>query len=144
MYKKLMVLALILAFALAATPVLADEASGTISVKLTSASALMGAAWGQGVLTFGGKTYAFKVKGLKVLSVGIKKASANGDVYKLTNAADLAGTYKQASQGGLTFIKGEKGVVVENDKGVVINVMGTAKGMDLGLVKGGLTIKDVK
>ena len=144
MYKKLLVVALVLAFALTAAPVLADEPSGTINVKLTSASALMGAAWGQGVLTFGPRTYAFKVKGLKVLSVGIKKASVNGDVYKLTNAADLAGTYKQASQGGLTFIKGTKGVVVENEKGVVINVKATAKGMNLGLVGGGLTIKDVK
>jgi hypothetical protein len=145
MYKKLFVAALILAFALTAAPALADEPSGTISVKLTSASALMGAAWGQGVLTFGPRTYAFKVKGLKVLSVGIKKASVNGDVYKLTNAADLAGTYKQASKGGLTLIKGKTGtVVVENEKGVVINVTGGTKGLDVGLVQGGLTIKDVK
>jgi hypothetical protein len=99
---------------------------------------------GQGVLTFGDKTHTFQIKGLKVLSVGIKKASANGEVYKLTNAADLAGTYKKASKGGLTLIKGKKGAVVENEKGVVINVLGTAKGLDVGLVKGGLTIKDVK
>lgn len=145
MYKKFLVLALVLAFAVTASPVLADEPSGTISVKLTSASAVMGAAWGQGVLTFGDRTYHFKVKGLKVLSVGIKKASVNGEVYKLSNPADLAGTYKQASKGGLTLIKGKKGtVVVENDKGVVINVFGSAKGMDVGMTKGGLTIKDVK
>lgn len=144
MYKKFLVVALVLALALTAAPVLADEPSGTISITLTSASALLGASWGQGVLTFGDKTHAFKVKGLKVLSVGIKKASATGDVYKLTKAADLAGTYQKASQAGLTFIKGERGVVVQNDKGVVINVKGTAKGLELGLVKGGLTIKEVK
>ena len=139
-----MVVALVLAFAFTAAPVLADEPSGTISVELTSASALLGAAWGQGVLTFGNRTYAFKVKGLKVLSVGIKKASVNGEVYNLKNAADLAGTYKEASKGGLTLIKGKKGAVVENDKDVVINVLGSATGMDVGLTKGGLTIKDVK
>jgi hypothetical protein len=144
MYKKLLVVALILAFSLTAAPVLADEPSGTISVKLTSASAIMGAAWGQGVLTYGDRTYAFKVKGLKVLSVGIKKASVNGEVYNLTNAADLAGTYKEASKGGLTLVKKKGAAVVENDKGVVINVLGSVKGMDVGLAKGGLTIKDVK
>ena len=145
MYKRFLVVALVLAFALSAGSAFADEPSGTISIKLTSASAVLGATWGEGVLTFGAKTYSFKVKGLKVLSVGITKASANGDVYKLTNAADLAGTYKQASKGGLTLIKGKKGtVVVENDKGVVINVTGGTKGLDVGLVKGGLTIKDVK
>ena len=139
-----MVVALVLAFAFTAAPVLADEPSGTISVELTSASALLGAAWGQGVLTFGNRTYAFKVKGLKVLSVGIKKASVNGEVYNLKNAADLAGTYKEASKGGLTLVKKKGAVVVENDKGVVINVLGGVKGMDVGLAKGGLTVKDVK
>ena len=145
MFKKFLVVALVLALALTAAPVLADEPSGTISITLTSASALLGASWGQGVLTFGDKTHAFKVKGLKVLSVGIKKASVNGEVYNLKNAADLAGTYKKASQGGLTLIKGKTGtVVVENEKGVVINVTGGTKGLDVGLVQGGLTIKDVK
>ena len=144
MYKKFLVVALVLAFALSAGSVFADEPSGTISIKLMSASAVLGASWGDGVLTFGPKTYAFKIKGLKVLSVGLTKASANGDVYKLTNAADLAGTYKEASRAGLTFIKGEKGIVVQNEKGVVINVKATAMGMDLGLVEGGLTIQDVK
>ena len=144
MYKKLLVAALVLAFALTAAPVLADEPSGTISVELTSASAGIGAAWGQGVLTFGDRTYAFKVKGFKMLSVGLKKASVNGEVYHLTNAADLAGTYKEASKGGLTLVKKKGAVVVENDKGVVINVLGSVKGMDVGLAKGGLTIKDVK
>ena len=137
MYKKLLVVALFLAFALTAAPVLADEPSGTISVKLTSASAIMGASWGQGVLTFGDRTYAFKVKGLKVLSVGIKKASVNGEVYNLTNAADLAGTYKEASKGGLTLVSKKGAAVVENDKGVVINVLGSVKGMDVGLAKRG-------
>jgi hypothetical protein len=144
MYKKLLVVALVLAFALTAAPVLADEHSGTISVELTSASALLGAAWGQGVLTFGDRTYAFKVKGLKVLAVGLKKASVNGEVYNLINAADLAGTYKEASKGGLTLVKKKGAAVVENDKGVVINVLGSVKGMDVGLAKGGLTVKDVK
>jgi hypothetical protein len=36
MYKKLMVLALVLAVALAATPALAEEASGTLSIELKS------------------------------------------------------------------------------------------------------------
>jgi hypothetical protein len=145
MYKKILVVALVLALALIAGSVLADEPSGTISIELKSASAVLGASWGQGVLTFGPKTYAFKIKGLKVLSVGLTKASANGDVYKLTKVADLAGTYKEASPAGITFIvKGERGIIVQNEKGVLINVKATAKGMGLGLVEGGLTIEDVK
>lgn len=144
MYKKFLVVALVLAFALTAGSAFADKPSGTISIKLTSASAVLGASWGHGVLTYGARTYSFEVKGLKVLAVGLKKASANGDVYNLKEVTDLAGTYNEASPAGLTFIKGEKGVVVQNDKGVVLNLKAAAKGLNLGLVKGGLTIKDVK
>jgi hypothetical protein len=144
MYKKFLVVALVLAFALTAGSVFAAEPSGTISIKLTSASALLGASWGHGVLTYGGRTYSFEVKGLKVLAVGLSKASVDGDVYKLTQVTDLAGTYKEASQAGLTFVKGEKDIVVQNEKGVVINVKGTSSGLNLNLVEGGLTIKDVK
>ncbi len=145
MYKKFLVVALVLALALTAGSVFADEPSGTISIKLTSASAILGASWGHGVLTYGGRTYSFEVKGLKVLAVGITKASVDGDVYKLTQVTDLAGTYKDASQAGLTFFKkGEKDIAVQNEKGVVINVKGTSSGLNLGLVEGGLTIKDVK
>ena len=145
MYKKFLVVALVLALALTAGTVFADEPSATISIKLTSASAILGASWGEGVLTFGARTYSFEVKGLKVLAVGITKASVNGDVYKLTQVTDLAGTYKDASQAGLTFFeKGEKDIVVQNEKGVVLNIKGTATGMNLALVEGGLTIKDVK
>ena len=145
MYKKFLVIALVLAFALNAGAALADEPSATISIKLNSASAVIGASWGEGVLTFGPKTYAFKVKGLKVLSVGLTKASANGDVYKLNNVADLVGTYKEASPAGLTFIiKGERGIIVQNEKGVVINVKASAAGLNLALVEGGLTIENVK
>ncbi len=144
MYKKLLVLALVLAFALAATTVLADEPSGTLSIELKSVSAVMGGSWGDGVLTFQGKTYTFKVKGLKVLSVGVKKTSLNGDVYKLAQATDLAGTYQKAAPAGFTFIKGEKGLVVQNDKGVVINIAGTKKGLDVDLITKGLIIDKVK
>jgi hypothetical protein len=144
MYKKFFVVVLVLAFALTAGAAFAEEPSGTISIKLTSAAAVLGTSWGQGVLTYGPRTYSFEVKGLKVLAVGLKKASANGDVYHLTEVTDLAGTYKEASPAGLTFIKGKQGVVVQNDKGVVLNITTTAKGLNLGLVGGGLTIKDVK
>ncbi len=144
MYKKLMVLALVLAFALAATPVLAEEASGTLSIELKSVSAVMGGSWGDGVLTFQGKTHTFKVKGLKVLSVGVKKTSLNGEVYKLAAATDLAGTYQKAAPAGFTFIKGEKGLVVQNDKGVVLNLLKTKKGLDVDLLTKGLTIDKVE
>ncbi len=141
MHKKLVVVALVLAMVLTAGMALADQPSGTISIELRSASALMGASWGQAVLTFGGKTHLYRVRGLKVLSVGYREMSLNGDVYNLTKVRDLAGTYQKADPAGLTFIMGEKGLVIRNDKGVTINIRGKEAGLNLDLVQEGLTIQ---
>jgi|UniRef100_A0A7C3UX60 hypothetical protein len=144
MRKKLLVVALVLALVLTAGAALAETPSGTISIELNSASALMGASWGQAVLTYGGKTHLFKVRGLKVLAVGLTKLSVGGDVYNLKNLADMSGTYQKADPAGLTFIVGETGLVVQNGKGVTINFKGLRKGLGLDLVKEGLIIESAK
>jgi hypothetical protein len=144
MQKKLLVVALVLAFVLTAGAALADTPSGTISIELNSASALMGASWGQAVLTFEGKTHLFKVRGLKVLAVGLTKLSVGGDVYNLKNLADMTGTFQKADPAGLTFIVGERGLVVQNQKGVTVNFKGLRKGLGLDLVKEGLVVEPAK
>jgi hypothetical protein len=141
MYKKFLVVALVLAFVLTAGAALADQPSGTISIRLNSASAVMGASWGQAVLTFQGKTHLFQVRGLKVLSVGIRTLALNGDVYNLKQLNDLSGTYQKADPAGITFIVGEKGLVIRNDKAVTINIKGQQKGLNVDLVQEGLTIQ---
>jgi hypothetical protein len=141
MYKKLLAVALVLAVILTAGAALADTPSGTISIKLNSASALMGASWGQAVLTFQGRTHRFRVRGLKVASVGIRRISLRGDVYNLNNINDMAGTYQKADPAGLTFIVGERGLVIRNDRGVTINLVGRQKGLNLDLVQEGLTFQ---
>jgi hypothetical protein len=143
MYKKLLVLALVLAMIMTAGVALAQTQtpSGTISIKLNSASALMGASWGQAVLTFQGRTHLFRVRGLKVGSVGIRRISLRGDVYNLNNINDLSGTYQKADPAGLTFIAGERGLVIRNNQGVTINLVARKKGLNLDLVQEGLTFQ---
>ena len=143
MYKKLLVLTLALAMVLTAGAVLAQTQtpSGTISIKLNSASALMGASWGQAVLTFQGRTQRFRVRGLKVGSVGIRRISLQGDVYNLNNINDFAGTYQKADPAGLTFIVGERGLVIRNGQGVTVNLVARKAGLNLDLVQEGLTFQ---
>ena len=62
-------------------------------------------------------------------------------MYNLTNVLDLAGTYKKADPAGLTFIVGEKGLVIRNDRGVTVNIKGLEKGLNLDLVQEGLTFQ---
>ncbi len=143
MYKKLFVLALVMAFSLMAGAALADEPSATVSMEVVSTSVGIGPTWGQGVLTYKGKTHLFKVKGIEVASVGREKLSVGGTVYHLNKLSDLSGKYHQAEASGLSFISEPIEMAVQNDKGVVINVKGKQKGLALDLTKGGLTITNV-
>jgi len=144
MHKKLLVLALVMAFVLVAGAALADEPSGTISMEVVSTTVGVGPTWGQAVLTFQGKTHLFKVRGFKMLSVGREKLSVDGDVYKLANLSDLTGTYRKVPTAGLTFIANPSDMVLQNDKGVTINVMGKQKGISLDLAQEGLTIEPAR
>ena len=79
-----------------------------------------------------------------MLSVGREKLSVDGDVYKLANLSDLSGTYRKVPTAGLTFIANPSNMVLQNDKGVTINVMGKEKGISLDLAQEGLTIGPAK
>ncbi len=141
MSKNLLILALCSAFALAGGPVRADSPRGTISIKLNSltATANMGVSWVDGVLIFQGKTHTFKMKGLRPSIVGVRSLSIEGEVYNLEAAPDLAGNYQKADSAVSTSMVGEKGLMVQNDKGVVINIRVIKRSLE-GKVR---TIRDV-
>ena len=70
MRKKLLVLAVVLAFVLAAGAALGpEEPSATMSIKDVSQAIGVGPIWGQGVITYGAKTHLFfsKLKALRNL-----------------------------------------------------------------------------
>jgi len=160
MKKKLFCLTLILAFGLTAGAALAqpkqapeppnppvaqtEKPVATISIINVAQAVGVGPIWGQGVITYGGKTHLFKVKGFEKIAVGRKKLRVNGDVYRLKDLSDLAGTYRKAEPAGFTFIEHPKGLVMENDKGVIIDLEGKVHGLALDIAKEGLNIKDIQ
>jgi hypothetical protein len=160
MKKRFFCLALILAFVLTAGAALAQPKQApqpptppvaqtekpccTISIKDVSQAIGIGPIWGQGVITYGAKTHLFKIKGFEKFAVGREKTSLNGDVYRLQKLEDLAGKYRKADPAGITFIAKPKGLVIQNDKGVVIDLAGKERGLAVDLTKEGLTIKDIQ
>ncbi len=135
-------LALMVALILAVFPVGAQQEPyviGQITLEAKQVSAGVGYTWGAGTLTFEGKQYPFSVKGLNVIAVGISKISATGDVYNLKTAEDLAGKYAVATA-GVALIKGPAGLVMRNNKGVVINLKAKQTGVELSLGGEGLSI----
>jgi hypothetical protein len=127
--------------AAATTAVAAQGAkpSGKVSIESTSIAAGIGVSWGDGKLSFKGKTFPFSVDGLSLVDFGISKASAVGDVYNLTDVSKFAGNYV-AAEAGFALAGGMGGMVLRNQNGVVIHLRSVSQGAKLQLGTSGLKI----
>src|SRR6476661_447577 len=98
--------------ALASNGAAAEKAtpSGKLTMESKSIAAGIGITWGDGKLNFKGKEYPFSIEGLTLVDFGISKASANGEVYNLTDVSKFAGTYV-AAEAGLTLAGGMSGMI---------------------------------
>ena len=117
-----------------------SDAFGKVTIESTSIAAGIGVSWGDGKLTFKGKTYPFSIDGLSLVDWGISKAQATGDVYNLTDPAKLGGTYV-AAEAGLTLAGGMGGMVLRNQDGVILHLRSVSQGARLQLGTSGLIIK---
>ncbi len=113
---------------------------GFITIEVKRVAVGVGLEWGKGTLTYKGKKYTFKVKGLQVGAVGISKVTAKGEVYNLFQLAEFPGQYG-AVEAGAAIFKGKEAQDFKNAKGVHIVFKGTAKGMNLSIGPEGFTIQ---
>ncbi len=114
--------------------------TGTVSVTSTSIAIGIGVSWGKGKLKYRGKEYKFSMKGLSLLDLGVSRTSLTGEVSRLYNVSDLAGTY-YAAQAGVAVGGGGGGVAMQNQHYVVLNLTGTKAGVRLAIGPGGVSIK---
>ena len=125
-----MVVVLVLGLGLAGAQAAPPSATVTIVAKQVAAG--VGYTWGSGVLTFQGKTYNFAVTGLNVAAVGITEITATGEVYHLDKVADFQGNYA-AAEAGAALIEGAAGLVMRNNRGVVVNLHAAQTGVNFTL-----------
>jgi hypothetical protein len=110
----------------------AQKPDGTVKLTKGSAAVGIGWSWGEGVLTYRGKTYPFKVEGLTVLEVGVTKAQAIGEVFNLKKLEDF-GVYRAAGAEA-TAGKGKGVTALPNGAGVNLQLKSATKGANLKLV----------
>jgi hypothetical protein len=138
--KRLTVSVLVLVIALSLSSLaFAQEEKPDATLKLSEGHVAVGIgwSWGDGVLTFKGKNYPFKVGGLSVVAVGITKANAVGKVYHLKKLSDFNGTYTGVAAEGT--IGGGAGVsTMKNQNGVVIELQSTTQGVNFKLAGEGV------
>jgi hypothetical protein len=111
----------------------------TVELTTGSVSAGVGVSWGSGVLVYNGKQYKFKIDGMNMGSVGIQNATARGKVYNLKNVADFAGNYAAVAV-GMTVGGGAGSKTMQNDKGVIMDLISTNQGVDFTLGPQGVKV----
>ena len=108
----------------------AAEKKPDATLKMSEGSVAVGIgwSWGKGTLTFKGKQYPFKVEGLSVADVGVKRANATGKVYNLKKIEDFSGTYTAAAA-GITVGGGGSASAMKNENGVEITLLAMTQGV---------------
>jgi hypothetical protein len=111
----------------------AKQPVGKVSIEEKQFGLLLGGSTGGGTLTFRGKKYPFKLKGLSAgLNVGISKMSAVGEVYDLKKVSQFPGTYTKL-EASVALGGGVGGMRLQNENGVIMNLRSRTKGLDLNL-----------
>ena len=129
-------------FAVSVLP--SPEVSGKVEIESKAVAVGVGFQWGGGTLTmYDGSTHKFTLKGLSVLDVGVSSVTASGEVFKLTDPQDFAGTYF-AGQAGGALGGGGASIVMRNRNGVVMRLESKQKGVRLTLAPEGISVKSVE
>ena len=126
----------VMTFALAADP----PVSGTVKITSKAIAIGVGVTWGDGQLTFQGKTVPFSVEGLSVVDLGITDITSSGEVFNLNKLSDFSGNYV-AGEAGAAIAAGPSDTIMKNQNGVMIRLHGTQKGARLTLAAQGVTLK---
>ena len=115
----------------------------TLRLSGGSFAAGIGFSWGSGTLTYKGKDYPVKVKGLSVGKVGITSSSAYGEIFNLKHLQDFNGHYNVGAAGtrGVTLGGGKSGTLMTNQAGVIVRISSTQKGVNVNATGGGVDMQ---
>src|SRR5579862_4407835 len=118
----------------------AEAATGSISLKIFSASFIFGVGGGNGVLVFNGVSYPLTLGGLSAgATIGVSDAELVGTAYHLHDVHDIEGVYG-AIGAGAAVAGGVEAVSLSNARGVVLRLRGRQVGFKTSFALSGLTI----
>src|SRR5271168_91320 len=117
-----------------------NEPDATVDLTGGSVAAGLGYVWGNGNLTYAGKTHRFKLTGVSIVDVGAASIAASGVVYNLKAVSDFEGTYT-AVTAGATIGAGGSAALMRNQHGVLIKLLSTTQGLRFNLSANGIDIK---
>jgi len=120
-----------------------SKPDATLRLSFSSVAVGVGFSSGNGTLTYKGKSYPVKVKGMSVGKVGVTSSSAYGEVFNLKNLQDFNGHYDIGGAGtrGVTLGAGKTGTVMSNQAGVIVRVTSTQSGVAVNATGGGVDLQ---
>ncbi len=105
----------------------------TVNMDEVQVAYIGSAGGGSGTLYYQGTAFPFNVGGLGVGGVGASTISAEGEVYKLGNLANFAGTYGQARYGFAIGHMSGGDLWMQNERGVIMHLKAKRTGLMLSL-----------
>jgi hypothetical protein len=139
--KKIAILSLAVAVITGFTQAATHHSKPDATLRLSGGGFALGIGvnWGSGTLTYKGKDYPVKVKGLGVGKVGMTSSSAYGEVFNLKHLQDFNGHYDVGAKGtrGVTLGGGKAGTLMSNQAGVIVRISATQQGVNVNVTGGG-------
>jgi hypothetical protein len=143
--KKIAVLSLVIAAMTGFTQAAKHHSKPDATLRVSGGSFALGigVSWGSGTLTYKGKSYPVKVKGLSVGKVGATSSSAYGEVFNMKHLQDFNGHYDVGGAGtrGVTLGAGKAGTIMSNQAGVIIRISSTQSGVAVNATGGGVDMQ---
>jgi hypothetical protein len=115
--------------------------TGQVAVVFTKGGFIVGVGGGEGVLTFKGKRYPFKVSGMNIgFTIGASTTKLVGQAINLNSPAAFEGSYSAIGAGG-AVAAGAAGVQLQNGNGVILQLSGPKVGAEVSAAVGGVTVR---
>jgi hypothetical protein len=132
--------ALIVALTGAALPSAARADGGTIGFRVIKGGWIIGASAGSGVLIFHGQRYPITIGGLSAGFVfGASETNFRGTVSHIRSPYDVSGIYGAVGAGAALAVGGQA-IVLRNEKGAVLRLVGRQVGLQVNLDLSGMSI----
>jgi lipid-binding SYLF domain-containing protein len=126
--------------AVLATSLAARADVGTVRISFIKAGWVIGGSVGSGTLTFQGRTYHLSVGGLSYgFTFGGSQTNLVGRVSNIYRPSDIEGVYG-AGSAGAAVIRGAQAIVLTNQKGALLELSGTQRGLIVNLDLSGLAL----
>jgi hypothetical protein len=126
--------------AIMATSLSSRADSGTVRISFIKAGWVIGGSVGSGTLTFQGRTYRLSVGGLSYgFTFGGSQTNLIGRVSNIYRPSDIEGVYG-AGSAGAAVIRGAQAIVLTNQKGALLELSGSQRGLIVNLDLSGLAL----